>query len=111
MATNPRYANGSARRKLRRELLMTTTTCDLCGLPMPSLDEVSRMSPTDPRYPVIDEIVPIKYGGNPLSRENTHLVHRACNAKKGAKVPVNPMLWNKAERPYRVSHDWTRPGF
>lgn len=110
MSGNPRRANGSARDKLRRTLLMTTTVCDLCGLPLPSLDEVRHMSPMDPRYPVIDEIVPIKYGGNPLSRDNTHLVHRACNAKKGAKVPVNPALY-KSTQPYRVSRDWTKPGF
>ena len=110
MATNPRYANGAARRKLRRTLMATTTTCALCGLPLPTADEVGRMHHTDPRYPVVDEIMPVCRGGDPLSRENTQLVHRACNARKGAKVPVNPALW-KSSPPYRTSRDWTRPGF
>ena len=110
MSTNPRYANGNARRKLRERLLMTTTVCDLCGQPLPSLDEVKRMSPNDPRYPVVDEIIPVSKGGDPLSLENTHLVHRACHARKGAKVPINPALFAKS-RPYKTSHDWTKPGF
>lgn len=110
MATNPRYANGNARRKLRRALLMTTTNCALCGRPLPPLSEVARMDPNDPRYPVVDEIMPVCRGGDPLSRENTQLVHRACNARKGAKVPVNPALYGSAH-PYRTSRDWTTPGF
>lgn len=109
MATNPRYANGAARRRLRRDLMATTTHCALCGRPLPTRDEVRRMATTDPRYPVVDEIMPVCRGGDPLSRENTQLVHRACNARKGAKVPVNPALYGSAH-PFRTSHDWTRPG-
>lgn len=109
MATNPRYANGNARRKLRKRLLDTTTVCALCGGPLPNKDELKHMDPSDPRYPVVDEIMPICRGGDPLSKDNTQLVHRICNARKGSKIIINKkLLQNK--KPVKTSHKWDKPG-
>lgn len=36
---------------------------------------------------VVDEIVPIKYGGSPTDEDNTQAAHYACNAVKGCRTP------------------------
>ena len=105
-----RYANGAARRKLRQRLLATTTNCALCGLPLPSGERLAHMSCTDPEYPVIDEIMPVVAGGDCLSPENTQLVHRLCNARKGDRIPVRTDT-GKSREMFRVSRRWDAPGF
>lgn len=35
---------------------------------------------------VVDEIVPIKYGGSPTDESNTQAAHYACNAVRGARL-------------------------
>lgn len=82
--TNPRYANGHRRRKTRRQLIAASDgICPLCGHPMDlSMPPSMCMSPY---YPVIDEKVPISKGGK-LELSNQWLVHRICNAIKGAKL-------------------------
>ena len=82
--TNPRFANGHERRKTRRQLIAASDgICPLCGR---YLDVT--MPPSmcmSPYYPVIDEKVPLSKGGT-LSIDNQWLVHRRCNAIKGAKL-------------------------
>ena len=84
---NPRRKNGSARNKLRAYWKSRGEPCALCGK---SIDYSLGMV-TDPRtgkrrpHPmsfVVDEIVPVAFGGDPLSKENTRPCHWICNQKR-----------------------------
>ena len=100
MTSNPRYSNGARRRKDRAILLSTTDVCYLCGLPI----DKTITDPCDPRYPVIDEVVPISKGGR-LTLDNERLVHRACNARKSDKILAPPTM-PKPCTVFRVSRMW-----
>ena len=90
--TNPRYKNGTLRRKHRRRFKSLGLPCAICGGPI-HYDE-----PSDAQHPlsfVIDEIIPVsKYWlGGYTSKEqcaqdwnNLQPVHYCCNAAKGAKI-------------------------
>ena len=75
---NPRRSNGNARDKLRTRHKAAGERCHICGQTI----DYSLRTP-DPYSYVVDEIIPIKYGGDPLSWDNTHAAHRWCNAIKG----------------------------
>ena len=56
MKNNPRYANGSLRRKMRARLKAMGLPCHICGRPI-HYDE-----PSDAKHPlsfVVDEIIPV----------------------------------------------------
>ena len=85
---NPRRANGSARNAIRKRWRAIGAPCALCGMPI----DYSLGMVTDPRtgkrrmHPmafVVDEIVPVSQGGNPLDFANTQPTHWICNARKG----------------------------
>lgn len=113
-------ANGHRRRQLRARVLAEETHCALCGghvdktrgylegghgpncqggtctgcVPHPMRGEV-------------DEDLPRSRGGSPVSRDNTSLMHRVCNQRKGTltiaewrarqqakpKAPTNLVDW------------------
>ena len=88
MAANPRYANGARRTALRRRWRAIGAPCALCGRPI----DYSLGVITDPRtgkrraHPmsfVVDEIIPVSKGGDPLDFANTQPAHWICNARKG----------------------------
>ena len=88
MPANPRYANGSARRAIRKRRRAIGAPCALCGRAI----DYSLGFVTDPRtgkrrmHPmafVVDEIVPVAQGGDPLDFANTQPAHWICNARKG----------------------------
>lgn len=79
--TNPRYANGHRRRKLRARVLASETHCALCG---GWVDKT--LPPTDPGAPEVDEKIPVSLGGDPLKRSNVQLAHRLCNQRKGNRT-------------------------
>lgn len=85
MARNVRYANGARRRALRARHLAQAghVTCPWPDCPWPGQPFDATLPTLDPRAPVVDEIVPVSRGGDPLSWENTRLMHRWCNAKRG----------------------------
>ena len=86
--TNPRYANGAARRRLRARILAEEDTCWICG------QHVDVHLPAGlPGSPEIDEIVPVSKGGDPLDRSNCRLAHRVCNQRRGNRTQaINPFL-------------------
>jgi 5-methylcytosine-specific restriction endonuclease McrA len=91
---NPRYSNGSRRRKLRCQLLAEQDVCALCGQPIDrSLVGVKVINPKTgklaphPMAPEVDEIVPVSRGGSPTDKRNVQLVHRACNRRKSNHMP------------------------
>lgn len=85
---NPRKANGSRRRAIRARWRAMGAPCALCGMAIDySLGMV--MDPrTGKRRPhpmsfVVDEIVPVACGGDPLDFANTQPTHWICNARRG----------------------------
>ena len=90
--TNPRYKNGTLRRKHRARFKALGLPCAICGRPI-HYDE-----PSDAKHPlsfVIDEKIPVsKYwlGGYARKEQcaqdwnNLQAVHYCCNASKGAKI-------------------------
>lgn len=88
---NPRYANGSLRRKHRDRLKAMGCECGICH---GALGPIHYSEPSDPQHPlsfVVDEIIPVsrwqEYGYS--SREaaaqdwdNLQAAHYVCNARK-----------------------------
>ena len=88
MATNIRYANGNARRKVRARLKARGDVCGICGKPI----DYSLGMITDPKtgkrrpHPmsfVVDEVVPVSKGGSPYDINNCRAAHWICNARRG----------------------------
>ena len=93
--SNPRYANGSLRRRYRERFKAMGAPCGICG---GRLGPIHYDEPSDHTHPlsfVIDEIRPIsryrEFGYE--SREaaakdwgNLQAAHRCCNAAKGART-------------------------
>lgn len=89
---NPRYANGSLRRKNRERMRAMELPCHICGRPI-HYDE-----PSDFRHPlsfVIDEVKPVSrwkefgYGSAREAAEdwdNLAPAHYICNQKKSNHV-------------------------
>lgn len=104
MTTNPRYANGSRRRNLRRRLLATQTHCAWEHCPWPTEPFDTTVHYLDPKAPEVDELIPISLGGDPLSRTNTRLLHRSCNQKRGngthTRLPAPPPAKPTTSRPW-----------
>lgn len=84
---DPRTANGSARRRVRAQVLATEDVCWLCGQP------VDKSLPAGlPGSPEIDEVLPVSLGGDPTDRSNCHLAHRVCNQRRGnGMAPLAPV--------------------
>ena len=92
---NPRYANGTLRRKYRAYFRSIEAPCGICR---GRLGRIRYEEPSDADHPlsfVIDEIHPVskwQQFGYPspsaAARDfsNLQAAHRCCNAMKGAKV-------------------------
>lgn len=89
---NPRVANGHRRRELRKRLLAAGAYCTWGDCPWPTdwlgIAMATELGQYDPRFPVVDEIIPIAHGGSPYTRENTRLLHAFCNGQRGAGRPA-----------------------
>lgn len=49
---------------------------------------------------VVDEVVPVKYGGDPLDFDNTRPAHYVCNARRGAGDRCKPALGGALPQPF-----------
>ena len=94
MSSNPRSANGNARRKLRSWLRSQGMPCAICGQPIDY-----SLPAGHPLSFEVDEIRPVsrwREFGYPsakaaaLDRANVQATHRICNERKGAKVTYAP---------------------
>ena len=108
-SSNPRYCNYSKRTEIRRWLLATQDTCALCGLPVDKalttyIDPKDGKRKRHPMSAEVDEIVPVSFGGSPISRDNVQLVHRICNQRKGNRLPGAPR--KTISEPLPRSRDW-----
>lgn len=94
--SNPRYRNGSLRRKYRARMIARGDRCGICG------GEIRYDQPSDAAHPlsfVIDEIRPVSrwkefgYASAAAAAQdwtNLQAAHYGCNAAKGAKVSFRP---------------------
>lgn len=85
---NPRYANGARRRAIRDRWKAIGDPCHLCGKPIDYslgfvVDKATGKRHIHPMAFVVDEIVPVSKGGDPLRWENTQPAHWICNERKG----------------------------
>ena len=85
---NPRYKNGNARRKLRERWKAIGAPCGICGQPIDYAlgfitDERTGKRRPHPLSFVVDEIIPVSKGGDPLAFSNTRPAHWICNARRG----------------------------
>ena len=69
-SNNKRYANYPERVHIRKGLLATQTHCALCG---GEIDKTLKCP--HPDSAVVDEIIPIKWGGSPIDPNNVQLTH------------------------------------
>lgn len=95
--SNPRYANGTLRRKYRERFRAMNAPCGICR---GALGPIRYDEPSDAQHPlsfVIDEIKPVskwRQFGYPSPQAaakdwtNLQAAHWACNAAKGARVEV-----------------------
>lgn len=96
---NQRYANGSARRKLRAWLKAQGRPCHICG------QAIDYSLPAgDPLSFEVDEIVPVSKGGDPLDRSNVAAAHRICNQRRGNR-DIGQKL-STASTPVITSRRW-----
>lgn len=111
--TNPRYQNGTLRRKYRARFKAMDAPCGICK---GKYGPIHYDEPSDSRHPlsfVIDEIIPVsryRLGGYSTAREcaedwsNLRAAHYACNAQRGNKLPCDK---NKNIRPLNIPDgDW-----
>ena len=85
---NPRYANGARRRAIRDRWRAVGDPCHICGKPIDySLgfvtDPMTGKRRMHPMAFVVDEVVPVSKGGDPLDFANTQPAHWVCNSRKG----------------------------
>lgn len=95
---NPRYANGTRRRKYRARLKAQGCACGICH---GRLGPIHYDEPSDPQHPlsfVVDEIRPVsrwkEFGYDSpqaaaLDWNNLQAAHYCCNAAKGNKLSVS----------------------
>lgn len=93
--SNPRYANGNFRRKMRQRFKARGEPCSICR---GRLGPIDYAAPSDAAHPlsfVIDEVRPVsrwrEFGyDSPAAAaqdvENLAPAHYACNAAKGNKI-------------------------
>lgn len=105
MSANPRRANGSRRDAIRARWKAIGAPCWLCGHPIDyslgmMTDPVTGKRRPHPMSFVVDEVVPVKYGGDPLDFDNTRPAHWICNARRGAGDRSKPALGGALPQPF-----------
>lgn len=105
--SNPRYRNGHRRRQLRARHLATAHrhTCPWEHCPWPNEPFDPTLPAHDDRAPEVDEIIPISLGGDPLTWNNTRLLHRWCNRHRGNGLNPQPAP-PPAPPPPTTRHTW-----
>lgn len=97
---NPRRANGHRRDQVRAQVLREEDTCWLCGQPVDKT-----IKTPDPMSPEVDEVIPVRDGGDPFDRRNCRLAHRSCNVARNRKRPTRSQVSSLI-----TTRDWTRGG-
>ena len=97
-SSNPRYARGTARAKLRRRLAAEGRGCWICrafGRP----DAIDYSLPArHPRSFEVDDLVPVSRGGDPTAYDNVDAAHRECNNWRSNRSVAEVMALARASR-------------
>ena len=100
---NPRCANGARRRALRNRWRAIGAPCGICGHPIDyslGMVTVNGKRRPHPMSFVVDEIVPVSKGGDPLDFENTRPAHWVCNARRGDGTRSNKNIGGSLPQPF-----------
>lgn len=102
---NPRRANGARRDSIRARWRAIGDPCHICGHPIDySLgmiaDPLTGKRRPHPMSFVVDEIVPVSKGGDPLDFANTRPAHWICNARRGAGDRSKPAQGGALPQPF-----------
>lgn len=86
--SNPRRANSTQRNRIRARWRAIGAPCALCGRAIDYslgmvVDPFNGHRRPHPMSFVVDEIIPVSAGGDPLDFANTQPAHWLCNARKG----------------------------
>ena len=97
-SSNPRYAKGTARTKLRNRLKAEGRGCWICrafGRP----DAIDYSLPArHPRSFEMDDLVPVSKGGDPTSYDNVDAAHRECNNWRSNRSVAQVLALARAHR-------------
>ncbi|MBR3328444.1 MAG: HNH endonuclease [Atopobiaceae bacterium] len=110
---NPRYANGARRRAIRDRWRAIGAPCGICHHPIdyslgmvtyytedPETGERIAHRKPHPMSFVVDEIVPVSKGGDPLDFANTRPAHWVCNARRGDGTRSNKNIGGPLPQPF-----------
>ena len=101
---NPRRSNGHRRDQIRARIKAQGMPCAICGQPIDySAPYRLRDGSINPYSYVVDEIVPVSKGGDPLDIRNCQPAHYRCNAKRGDRMISEPQKMGE-EIPH--SREW-----
>lgn len=110
---NPRYHNGTRRRKYRARLKAMGAPCGICG---GRLGEIHYDEPSDSKHPlsfVVDEIKPVsrwkEFGYESAEAcvddfNNLQAAHYICNLKKSNRVKGEPV--SRAQKVFVSDGAW-----
>jgi 5-methylcytosine-specific restriction endonuclease McrA len=102
VARNPRTANGSKYRRLRRQVLASDDRCCLCG----GYVDRSLRSP-HPMSATVEHLIPISKGGGVYAESNLGIAHRICNLRRGNRMPGAAATDGGAvDEPIMTSREW-----
>lgn len=100
-ARDPRRVDERARKQVEERVRAEETHCHLCLTPVDkSLPEGM------PASPEVDEIVPVKFGGDPLDRANCRLAHKSCNSRRGTMSVAEFHRRYLRQEPLKTSRPW-----
>ena len=103
MPSNPRRANGARRDSIRARWRAIGAPCWICGHPIDyslGMVTVNGKRRPHPMSFVVDEVVPVSKGGDPLDFDNTRPAHWICNARRGAGDRSKPALGGALPQPF-----------
>ena len=114
MSTPLHNANGHRRRQLVKRVWAEEHTCALCDQP---INKTLKMTPGQhgkkctgnchgciphPMRGEVDEDIPRSRGGSPYDRNNTHLMHRACNRWKSTMTLAEARAKRATQTPQQI---------
>lgn len=100
---NPRRANGARRDSIRARWRSIGDPCHICHRPIDytlGMVEVNGKRRPHPMSFVVDEIVPVSKGGDPLDFANTRPAHWICNARRGDGSRGRPAQGGALPQPF-----------
>lgn len=100
---NPRRANGARRDSIRARWRSIGDPCHICHHPIDytlGMVEVNGKRRPHPMSFVVDEIVPVSKGGDPLDFANTRPAHWICNARRGDGSRSRPAQGGALPQPF-----------